>query len=102
MIRYFAAHPTAANLLMLGVLILGIVAAPGIKRETMPEIPPDEIEVRVEYRGAAPSKVFCQTSMASVELRDVDVPILDWTRTCLGLIACLCQCSYELFQVSSP
>ncbi len=47
MIRYFAAHPTAANLLMAVILVLGITALPTIKRETFPDIAPDEIEVEV-------------------------------------------------------
>jgi multidrug efflux pump subunit AcrB len=57
MIRYFAGHPTAANLLMALFLLLGLVSAPLLNRETFPEIPPDEIQVRVPYRGAGAEDV---------------------------------------------
>lgn len=57
MIRYFADHPTAANLLVALFLILGVAAAPTLKRETFPDIPPDEVEVRVVYRGAGAEEV---------------------------------------------
>jgi multidrug efflux pump subunit AcrB len=63
MIRYFAAHPTAANLLMALVIVMGLAAAPTLNRETFPDIPPDEIEVRVPYPGASAEDVeeaICQ------------------------------------------
>ena len=44
MIRYFASHPTAANLIMVSLMILGLVAAPHVKRETFPDIPAEEVE----------------------------------------------------------
>ena len=34
MIRFFASHPTAANLLMIGFFVLGIQALPSIQRAT--------------------------------------------------------------------
>jgi multidrug efflux pump subunit AcrB len=57
MIRYFASHPTAGNLLMLSLIAIGLAAVPTLKRETFPEIPPDEIEVRVPYPGASAEDV---------------------------------------------
>ena len=63
MIRYFAAHPTAANLLMIFFLVLGAAATPLLKRETFPEIPPNMIEVAVAYPGANAEEVeeaICQ------------------------------------------
>lgn len=57
MIRAFAAHPTAANLLMLAVIAIGIAAAPHLQRDTFPEIPATEIEIRIPYPGAAPAEV---------------------------------------------
>ena len=63
MIRYFAGHPTAANLLMLLLLILGLAAVPTLKRETFPEIPADKVEVTVAYPGASAEEIeeaICQ------------------------------------------
>ncbi len=57
MIAWFARHQTAANLLMAAILILGLVALPGLQRETLPEVQNDEVEVRVVYRGATPDEV---------------------------------------------
>ncbi|MEH6652223.1 MAG: efflux RND transporter permease subunit [Motiliproteus sp.] len=57
MIRFFAAHPTAANLLMGMFLLAGILALPEIKRETFPEIDKFEVKISVAYPGAAPADV---------------------------------------------
>ena len=53
MIRYFAAHPTAANLLMIIFLVMGLSVLPELKRETMPDFTANEVEVRLEYPGAS-------------------------------------------------
>ena len=57
MIAWFARHQTAANLLMAAIMILGLVALPGLQRETLPEIKNDEVEVRVIYKGATADEV---------------------------------------------
>jgi len=57
MIAWFARHPNAANLLMAAIMILGIVALPGLQRETFPEIKNDKVEVRVIYKGATTDEV---------------------------------------------
>ncbi len=53
MIRFFARHPTAANLLMLALLILGLSSLSGIKRETFPEFDPPYIMAGIVYPGAS-------------------------------------------------
>ena len=63
MIRFFAGHPTAANLLMLAFLAVGFVFAPSVKRETFPEIPPNSVQVIIPFPGAAAQEVeeaLCQ------------------------------------------
>ncbi|MEO0361482.1 MAG: efflux RND transporter permease subunit, partial [Pseudomonadota bacterium] len=57
MIRYFAAHPTAANLLMALLIAVGVVAAPSLLRETFPRIAPRDVQITVAYPGAAPEEV---------------------------------------------
>ena len=57
MIPWFARHQTAANLLMAAIVILGLVALPGLQRESLPEVENDQVEVRVVYRGATPQEV---------------------------------------------
>ncbi len=56
MIRYFAYHPTAANLMMLTFLLLGLVSLPKIKRETFPEFAPSYLIASVAYPGASPEQ----------------------------------------------
>ncbi len=57
MIAWFARHQTAANLLMAAIMLLGLVALPGLQRETFPEIASDKVEIRVIYRGATAEDV---------------------------------------------
>ncbi|NDW44551.1 efflux RND transporter permease subunit [Ruegeria sp. PrR005] len=57
MIRWFAGHPTAANLLLLLFLAAGSFAVPGLLRETFPDFRAVEAEVTVPYRGAAAEDV---------------------------------------------
>jgi multidrug efflux pump subunit AcrB len=57
MIRFFSRHPTAANLLMLTLLLIGLTALPTIKRETFPEFDPPYVMASVAYPGASPQEV---------------------------------------------
>lgn len=57
MIRFFARHPTAANLLMLTLILLGLTSLPQLKRETFPEFAPPFILATVVYPGASPEQV---------------------------------------------
>lgn len=70
MIRFFAAHGTAANLLVLAFIALGLLAMPKVKRETLPDLEAREIEVRIVYPGAAAENVesaICQRIEDAVE-----------------------------------
>lgn len=57
MIRFFAEHPTAANIFMVVLLMLGVVALPELKRETFPDIEAFEVKTTVVYPGASASDV---------------------------------------------
>ena len=57
MIRYFAAHPTAANILMFIILLLGLAALPDLNKETFPDINLYKVQVTVAYPGASASEV---------------------------------------------
>lgn len=57
MIRFFAAHPTIANLLMILFLAAGLFVAPTLLRETFPRAQPSEVEISVPYPGARPEEV---------------------------------------------
>jgi len=70
MIAYFARHPTAANLLMVALMILGLVTLPKLQRDTFPIIPPTEVEVRIPYPGATPAEVEDSICLRSEEVLD--------------------------------
>ena len=76
MIRYFAGHPTAANLVMAALVVIGLFAAPTLQRETFPRIEPGQIEVRVVYPAARPEEVeeaVCQRIEDAVDgINNVD------------------------------
>ena len=57
MIRWFAAHPTAGNLLLILILAIGLFSAPNLKRETFPDYRPPEVSISMEYRGATAADV---------------------------------------------
>ncbi len=57
MIRFFAKHPTAANLLMIFFLVIGAVSLPTLRRETFPDFSKDKVQVSVVYPGATAEDV---------------------------------------------
>jgi len=57
MIRYFARHPTAANLLMAMFVVLGILRVSSLRRETFPDVTPNEVEVRIVYPGSTAEEI---------------------------------------------
>jgi hydrophobic/amphiphilic exporter-1 (mainly G- bacteria), HAE1 family len=57
MIRFFAAHPTIANLLMIMFLAAGLFVTPTLLRETFPRKALSEVEISVPYPGARPEEV---------------------------------------------
>jgi hydrophobic/amphiphilic exporter-1 (mainly G- bacteria), HAE1 family len=63
MITYFTRHPTAANLLMLLLMLIGLFALPKLQRETFPDFAAKELEIRIPYPGASSADVeegICQ------------------------------------------
>ncbi len=70
MIAYFAKHPTAANLLMVIFILLGILGVSTIRREVFPDFAPTYINVQVVYRGASAEEVeetICQRIEEEIE-----------------------------------
>ncbi len=53
MVAFFTRHPTAANLLLLLICLLGISALPTLQRETFPRFDSDFIQVQVAYPGGS-------------------------------------------------
>lgn len=57
MIRFFASHPTAANIMMFMIILLGVAALPDLNKETFPDISLNQVKVTVAYPGASASEV---------------------------------------------
>ena len=57
LIHYFASHPTAANLLMIIFLFLGLITIRDLRRETFPDFAPTEVQITAEYPGATAEDV---------------------------------------------
>jgi multidrug efflux pump subunit AcrB len=57
MIAFFTRHPTAANLMMISLLLIGMISLPNIKRETFPEFTPLYVVASIVYPGASPQEI---------------------------------------------
>ena len=57
LIEWFARNSVAANLLAVLIILTGIIAYTGTRKEVFPEFSSDMITVTVDYLGAAPAEV---------------------------------------------
>ena len=89
MIRFFGAHPTASNLLMLLLLAMGVFTLTNLRRETFPDFRPSEVEIRVIYPGATAEEIeeaICQRVEDAIDsVRFVD-EIISEAREGIGII----------------
>ena len=52
LISYFTRHRTAANLLLVVLIVLGLAAAPRMRAQFFPDVVTDSISVNVIWEGA--------------------------------------------------
>ena len=57
MLKWFAEHPTAANLTMVAIILLGLVSLPELQRETFPRIENTRVSISVPYPGSTTAEV---------------------------------------------
>ncbi len=57
MIDFFTRHPTAGNLLMFFLALLGLSQLPQLQRETFPDFASETIQITVPYPGASAEEV---------------------------------------------
>ena len=69
-IEWFARNPTAANLLMLFLIVAGLATAARLHREEFPNLDSRTLQILVEYPGAAPSEVEQAVCMRIEEALD--------------------------------
>ncbi|MCY4205460.1 MAG: efflux RND transporter permease subunit [Bacteroidetes bacterium] len=56
-IAYMANHPIVPNLLMFGIIVIGLMSLSGLDREAWPAVAFNMIEVSVVYPGATPEEI---------------------------------------------
>lgn len=89
MIRYFVRHPTAANLLMLVFILLGVLGLTSLNREVFPEFESDFIHVRVIYKGASALEVeetICQRIEEEIEGTEGIAEVSSTAREGVGIV----------------
>lgn len=57
MIKYFATHPTAANLIMIIFLVVGLMTVNQLKREAMPDSSTETVQISASYSGATAEEI---------------------------------------------
>ena len=57
MIAFFAKHSTAANVIMIAILMVGVFTLPQLQKDTFPVTPTRNVEIRIGYPGASPQEV---------------------------------------------
>lgn len=80
MIDYFARHPTAANLLMLVFVLVGVLAIPQLQRETFPEFESSRIDISASYTGA-PTEIVDTTVTQRIEDAVAGLPGIERIRS---------------------
>jgi len=79
-IRWWADNHVAANLLMIGILVAGIVGFFKLEREIFPTIPIPGMQVIVTWPGASPIDIEQQV-VSRIEESLKDMESLDWVRS---------------------
>ncbi|MCG8626913.1 MAG: efflux RND transporter permease subunit, partial [Proteobacteria bacterium] len=57
MIKWFAEHPTGANLFMFAIVVVGLISLPDLQRETFPRIENDKVSIQAVYPGSTAQDV---------------------------------------------
>jgi len=84
LIDWFARNSVAANLLMIFIILLGVNGiANRLPVEVFPNFAPDEVEVRVTYRGATPEQME-ESVVLPVENAIADLPGIEEVRSTAG------------------
>ena len=101
MIAYFVRHPTAANLLMLAIILLGLLGMRTLTREVFPDFVSNYVNVRVVYKGAAAEEVeetICQRIEEEIEGVEGIEEIKSFAREGVGLVTVEVADGYEVGQ----
>ena len=57
LLSYFTRHRTAANLLLVVLVVLGVAAMPNMRAQFFPDVIVEEVNIRIAWEGAGPEDV---------------------------------------------
>ncbi len=80
LIEWWARNSVAANLLMLGILVSGVIGFTSLEREMDPQVRFPGLEIEVFWPGAAPQEVEEQI-VARIEEAVSDMDAVEWVRS---------------------
>jgi len=80
LIEWWARNPVAANLLMVGIFVSGIIGFSSMEREMDPQVRFPGLEINVDWPGAAPQEVEEQI-VARIEEAVSDMDAIEWVRS---------------------
>jgi multidrug efflux pump subunit AcrB len=80
LIEWWARNPVAANLLMVGIFVSGIIGFSSLEREMDPQVRFPGLEIEVIWPGAAPQEVEEQI-VARIEEAVSDMDAIEWVRS---------------------
>ena len=102
MIGYFVRHPTAANLLMLIIILLGLWGLSSLTREVFPEFASEFINIHVIYKGASAEEVeetICQRIEEEIEGIEGIAEVVSTSRESSGMLTIEVADGYEVGEV---
>lgn len=102
MIGYFVRHPTAANLLMLIIILVGLLGLSSLTREVFPEFTSEFIHVQVVYKGASAEEVeetICQRIEEELEGVEGIEEVRSTSRENAGMVVVEVADGYEVRDV---
>ena len=80
LIEWWARNPVAANLLMVGIFVAGVIGFSSMEREMDPQVRFPGLEIEVFWPGAAPQEVEEQI-VARIEEAVSDMDAIEWVRS---------------------
>jgi len=80
LIEWWARNSVAANLLMIGIFVSGVIGFTSMEREMDPQVRFPGLEINVSWPGAAPQEVEEQI-VARIEEAVTDLDSIEWVRS---------------------
>jgi multidrug efflux pump subunit AcrB len=83
LIEWWARNSVAANLMMVGIFVSGIIGFTSLEREMDPQVRFPGLEIRVAWPGASPQEVE-QQIVSRIEESVSDMDAIEWVRSSSG------------------